>query len=84
MTKRSRALLLLIDLYGFEPWIEGAWDKDARDATLTEAHQSMDQLHPEDLGAVETAYKDAIKQLSSRVHGRSTPYWPEPDLDSAY
>lgn len=65
VSKRSRALLLLIDLYGFEPWIEGEWDKDARTATLTEAHESMDQLHPEDLGAVENAYKDAIKQLSN-------------------
>lgn len=62
--KRSRALLLLIDLYGFEPWPEGKWDKDARAETLAEAHRSMDQLHPEDLDAVETAYNDAIKKLS--------------------
>jgi hypothetical protein len=63
--KRSRALLLLIDLYGFEPWVKGKWDKDARDETLTEAHQAMDQLHPEDLDSVETAYRDAIKKLST-------------------
>jgi hypothetical protein len=25
VAKRSRALLLLIDLYGFEPWVEGKW-----------------------------------------------------------
>lgn len=62
--KRSRALLLLIDLYGFEPWAEGKWDKDARAQTLSEAHRAMDQLHPEDLDAVTTAYKDAIKKLS--------------------
>ncbi len=62
--KRSRALLLLIDLYGFEPWPEGKWDKDARAETLAEAHGAMDQLHPEDLEAVETAYNDAIKKLS--------------------
>lgn len=65
VAKRSRALLLLIDLYGFEPWVEGKWDKDARGGTLSEAHQAMDQLHPEDLDAVGTAYKDAIKQLST-------------------
>ena len=64
VAKRSRALLLLIDLYGFEPWVEGKWDKDARAATLSEAHQAMDQLHREDLDAVTTAYKDAIKKLS--------------------
>ncbi len=64
VAKRSRALLLLIDLYGFEPWIEGKWAKDARAETLSEAHKGMDQLHPEDLDAVETAYNDAIKKLS--------------------
>ncbi len=62
--RRSRALLLLIDLYGFKPWVEGKWDKRARKETLAEAHQAMDQLHPEDLEAVETAYKDALDQLS--------------------
>lgn len=64
VAKRSRALLLLIDLYGFEPWYEGQWDKDARANTLTEAHRAMDQLHSEDFDAVETAYQDAIKKLS--------------------
>ena len=64
VTKRSRALLLLIDLYGFEPWIEGKWDKTARAECLSEAHRSMDQLHPEDLASIETAYKEAIKKLS--------------------
>jgi hypothetical protein len=63
VAKRSRALLLLIDLYGFEPWVEGKWDKDARAGTLSEA-QAMGQLHREDLDAVRTAYKDAIKKLS--------------------
>lgn len=64
IAKRSRALLLLIDLYGFEPWTEGKWDKTARAECLAEAHQAMGQLHPEDLAAVETAYKEAIKKLS--------------------
>lgn len=64
VAKRSRALLLLIDLYGFEPWVEGKWDKTARAECLAEAHRAMDQLHPEDLAAVETAYKEAIKKLS--------------------
>jgi hypothetical protein len=64
VAKRSRALLLLIDLYGFEPWTEGKWDKTARAECLSEAHRAMDQLHPEDLAAVETAYKEAIKKLS--------------------
>lgn len=64
VAKRSRALLLLIDLYGFEPWTEGKWDKTARAECLAEAHRAMDQLHPEDLAAIETAYKEAIKKLS--------------------
>lgn len=29
VAKRSRALLRHIDLYGFEPWTEGKWDKTA-------------------------------------------------------
>lgn len=62
--RRSRALLLLIDLYGFEPWGEGKWEKGARAETLAEAREAMKELHPQDLEAVETAYKDAIKKLS--------------------
>lgn len=64
VAKRSRALLLLIDLYGFEPWAEGKWDKTVRAECLAEAHRSMNQLHPEDLAAIESAYKEAIKKLS--------------------
>lgn len=64
VTRRSRALLLLIDLYGFEPWVEGKWEKAVRAEALVAAHGSTNQLHPEDLHAVETAYKDAIKKLS--------------------
>lgn len=62
--RRSRALLILIDLYGFEPWVEGKWQKEARGDTLAEAHKAMHQLYPEDLTAVENAYKEAIKKLS--------------------
>ncbi len=62
--RRSRALLLLIDLYGFEPWSEGKWDKGARAETLAEARGALKELHPQDLDAVETAYKDASKKLS--------------------
>ncbi|STZ26383.1 Uncharacterised protein [Mycolicibacterium aichiense] len=65
VAKRSRALLVLIDLYGFEPWVEGKWDRNVRAKTLSDAHCAMNQLHPEDLDAVETAYKDAIKKLSA-------------------
>lgn len=64
VARRSRALLLLIDLYGFEPWTEAKWEGDARKNTLTEAHNALTQLHPEDLQAVQTAYKDAVKKLS--------------------
>ncbi|MCP9624332.1 hypothetical protein FOH10_18715 [Nocardia otitidiscaviarum] len=64
VTRRSRALLLLIDLYGFEPWVEGKWEKTVRAEALIAAHRSLDPLHPEDLHAVETAYRDAIKTLS--------------------
>ena len=64
VVRRSRALLLLIDLYGFEPWTEAKWEGDARRKTLAEAHSALPQLHPEDLQAIETAYKDAVKKLS--------------------
>jgi hypothetical protein len=69
VSKRSRALLLLIELYGFEPWDQGKWDKAARGDTLAEAHQALEALHPEDLDAVASAYADAIKKLSG-----STPW----------
>ncbi|MFC8046234.1 hypothetical protein [Nocardia sp. NPDC057353] len=64
VTRRSRALLLLIDLYGFEPWVEGKWEKGARAEILGAAHEALPPLHPEDLDAVENAYKHAIKTLS--------------------
>ncbi|UGT67724.1 hypothetical protein LTT66_31755 [Nocardia gipuzkoensis] len=63
VARRSCALLLLIDLYGFERWVEGKWEKAVRAEALIAAHRSMDPLHPEDLHAMETAYKDAIKKL---------------------
>ena len=69
VSKRSRALLLLIELYGFEPWDQGKWDKAVRGDTLAEAHQALEALHPEDLDAVASAYADAIKKLSG-----STPW----------
>ncbi|MEV0357231.1 hypothetical protein AB0H71_14335 [Nocardia sp. NPDC050697] len=65
VTRRSRGLLLLIDLYGFEPWAEGKWEKAARAETLSAAHASMSPLHPEDLEAVQNAYRHAIKKLST-------------------
>lgn len=64
VTKRSRSLLLLIDLYGFEPWIDGRWDRRVRTETLAEAHRAIGELRPEDLAAVENAYADALKKLS--------------------
>ncbi|TWS21581.1 hypothetical protein FK529_03070 [Tsukamurella asaccharolytica] len=64
IARRSRALLVMIDLYGFEPWGETRWDKDARTATLSEAHQAMAPLRPEDLHAVAAAYTDAFKKLA--------------------
>lgn len=69
VSKRARALLLLIELYGFEPWDQGKWDKAARADTLAEAHHALEALHPEDLDAVASAYEDAIKKLSG-----STPW----------
>lgn len=63
ISKRSRALLLLIDLYGFEPWGAARWGKAARSDALSEVHESMGSLHPEDLDAVSVAYADALKKL---------------------
>ena len=64
ISRRSRALLLLIDLYGFEPWGNGKWDKAARNAALAEAHEAIDRLRPEDLDAVSAAYTTALKTLA--------------------
>ena len=68
VVRRSRALLLLIDLYGLEPWTEAKWEGDARRTGLDEAHSALLQLHPEDLQAVETAYRDAVKKLLEDQH----------------
>jgi hypothetical protein len=51
-------------VHGFEPWVEGKWNKHARAETIAEAHRALDQLHKEDLQAVETADKYAITKLS--------------------
>lgn len=65
ISRRSRALLLLIDLYGFEPWGNvNKWDRAARNATLSETHEAIDRLRPEDLDAVSAAYTTALKTLA--------------------
>lgn len=71
VSKRSRALLILIQLHGFDPWVSGKWEKATRVDTLTEALRALDQLHPEDAEAIETAYKQARRTLSRSLSVRS-------------
>jgi hypothetical protein len=66
---RTRALLLLIDLCGFQPWTGGGWVASTRRESLVEACRAFSSLRPEDLDAVETAYRDAIR--SARASSRS-------------
>lgn len=60
---RSRSLLLLIDLYGFEPWPTGRWDRAVREAALAEACAELPRLRAEDLTGVGTAYGEVTKRL---------------------
>lgn len=66
ITKRSRALLLLIDLYGFEPWGDAAWVAKTRTEALREIAQAIPSLRPEDLGSVATEYKSVLRELSRK------------------
>lgn len=66
LASRSRSLLLLIDLYGFEPWTDGKWGDKRRQSSLGEACAAFPKLRDEDLTAVETAYRDAIKALPTK------------------
>lgn len=66
LASRSRSLLLLIDLYGFEPWTDGKWGVKRRQSSLREACAAFPKLREEDLTAVVTAYRDAIKALTTK------------------
>lgn len=63
LTRRSRALLLLIDLYGFDPWTDAHWVEKTRQATLTEVRQAIPSLRPEDLESIASEYKAVIRAL---------------------
>ncbi len=63
---RTRALLLLVDLCGFQPWTQGGWVVSTRRESLVEACRVFPSLRPDDLDAVETAYRNAIRSVRAR------------------
>lgn len=66
VSQRSRALLLLIELYGFEPWPGATWDKNVRADTLDELRASLSPVREEDLDAVSSAYSRSLKALAAK------------------
>ncbi|MBE1513443.1 hypothetical protein [Nesterenkonia halotolerans] len=67
VARRSRSMLLLIELCGFEPWPQLRWDKDVRRSSLEEFDQAMPALRTEDLESVSHAYKTAVSALASKT-----------------
>lgn len=67
LTRRSRALLLLIDLYGFEPWGDaGSWHRQTRQEVLDEFASIVPALGPDDLRNVANEYKAVIRALQRK------------------
>lgn len=66
VTRRSRAILLLIDLYGYEPWPGAQWNKRIRTTVLEEFRDTLAPLRQEDLEAVGNAYDAAVKALAAK------------------
>lgn len=64
LTRRSRALLLLIDLYGFEPWGDaGTWHKSTRQQVLEEFVSLVPAIRPDDLRNVAREYTTVMRAL---------------------
>ena len=62
---RSRDLLLLIELYAFQPWPERlAWNKKARSRALQRVAEWLPRVGQSDLEAVAREFDRAIKELS--------------------
>ncbi len=69
LTRRSRALLVLIELYAFEPWPEGlSWVAKVRRTALSDIASHLAGLRRGDLDAVTAEYTAVLRALSrSRV-----------------
>lgn len=69
---RSRSLLLLIDLCGFEPWGGQPWVASARKGSVAAAHAALPHLRPNDVEMVERAYREAVRAVrnAARPWGR--------------
>lgn len=64
--RRSRALLLLIELYAFEPWTAMTWVARARRESLAAVARRLPALHRGDLDAVTREYAAVLRALSRR------------------
>ncbi|WP_214407037.1 hypothetical protein [Pseudonocardia lacus] len=67
VTRRSRALLLLIELVAFEPWAgDVGWVRVARRDALTVAAGHLIALKPGDLRAVTAEFEAVLRALARR------------------
>jgi len=64
---RSRALLLVIDLYGFEPWDGERWVDKTRKSSLREAVAFLPPLREEDLDSVASEYRSVLRTLRRKA-----------------
>lgn len=67
LDRRSRALLVLINLYAFDPWDDAKWVQKTRREALLEVQGAIPSLRPEDLHSVESEYKAANRALRRKA-----------------
>lgn len=64
ITRRSRALLILIELYSFEPWPDGvAWNVRSRRRALVDIAAHLPGLQPGDLDAVTAKFTAVLRAV---------------------
>jgi hypothetical protein len=63
---RSRALLLLIELFAFQPWAASKWVPGARRNALAAVADRLSALQPGDLAAVTREYAAVSRALARR------------------
>lgn len=67
ITRRSRALLVLIELYAFEPWSDGVgWVTHSRRKALADIAAYLPALRPDDLDAVTAEFTAVLRALGRK------------------
>lgn len=83
--RRSRALLLLIELFAFEPWAAVGWVQRARRDALDMAAVLLPALRPGDLDLVTREYAAVSRALARRdVRGAGSPPCRRPAWPSGW